>query len=54
MNENTNVKLASPWAIFFRQLCELFKYDPDISIQWEDTEGKDYENRAIESQTEKA
>lgn len=48
MNENTNVKLSSPLVIFFKQLCKLFMHDPDINIQWEDTEGKDYENRAIE------
>lgn len=38
MNENTNVKLSSPWDIFVKQLKELFKYDPDIKVLYTDEE----------------
>lgn len=38
MNENTNVKLSSPWDIFVKQLKELFGYDRDIKVLYTDEE----------------
>lgn len=36
MSENNNVKMASPWNIFAKQIHELFKYDDDIHVLYSD------------------
>lgn len=32
MSEKKNVSMAAPWAIFYKRLCQLFRYDSDITV----------------------
>lgn len=34
--ETVNLKLSSPWVIYYRELNELFKYDKDIKVSFDE------------------
>ncbi len=50
-NRNEEVKLASPWLIYYRKLCALFERDPEIKMSFDESS---YEIKMVVDNTDKA
>ena len=51
INRNEEVKLASPWLIYYRKLCALFERDPEIRMSFDEST---YEIKMVVDNTDKA